>query len=271
MSERVIVVESRPDRFERWTHPEYGLGAQLEALERDASKVEIERIETPADLFEIASEVKNGTQLPARALVFSGVEGTDLAKTPIKPFLIHGDKVIERPADYDDGSDPNWVTRHDERRPLSPYARFISSRLVKRFVPDVSTYTTEEDYDGNEDLFDWAYAGGGFDAPYPNYGGFLARVNKHLAFTNQDFMALVDTMGEKPYDRPVPIDGADIDLGLPTDIEPLVKVDWYDYELYQTARQIGAVAKLLSGDYPGADQGFADLSNLLPRKELNLA
>jgi hypothetical protein len=270
MSNRVLVVESNPHDFERWTNPDYGVGAQLEALGGDGESAVVERIDTPADLFEVATEVKNSEHLPARAVVFSGVQGSDLARNPIDAFWMK-DK-IEAPADYDERRDPIWVWRGLENRPLSPYGRLIGSRLVQRALPDVDYYPDDGIYENWEqkytDIFHWAYAGMGFDELRATYGGFLARVNKSLAVTGKDFMALVDTMGEKPYGSTSPIEGADIDLHLAIGLKPLEGIEEpRDYRGYQAVRQIGVVAKLLKGDYPGATSAFDDINFILPRRE----
>lgn len=270
MSNRILVVEASPREFEQWTNPEYGVGAQLEALGEDGSKVVIERIGTAADLFEVASEVKNGEHLPARALVLAGVYGSDLARNPIDAFWLRD--MIEGPADYDEEHDPIWVHRGDENRSLSPYGRLIGSRLAQRALPEVRFWPFDEEYENYDnltDLFHWEYAGMGYDELRPTYGGFLARVNKHLALTGQDFMSLVDTVGNKPYDRSEVIEGADIDLRFVIGVEPLVDAtaEARSRVEYRLVRQIGVVAKLLKGDYPDATPVFEDLSSVLPHKE----
>lgn len=270
MSNRVLVVESSPRHFEQWTNPEYGVGAQLEALGGDGESVVVERIDTSTDLFEIASEVKNSKHLPARAVVFSGVKGSDLGRNPIDAFWMK-DK-IEAPADYDEQNDPIWVWRGLENRPLSPYGRLISSRLVQRALPDVDYSPDEGIYENWErkytDIFHWTYAGMGFDELRATYGGFLSRVNKSLAVTGKDFMALVDAMGEKPYGRTSPIEGADIDVHLPIGIDvPEGITVPTDYRGYTAVRQISVVAKLLKGDYPGATSVFDDIDFILPRRD----
>lgn len=270
MSNRVLVVEASPHEFGHWTNPDYGVGAQLEALGEDGSKAVVERIDTPADLFEVASEVKNSEHLPARAVVFGGVQGTDLARNPMDGFWMT-DK-IEAPADYDERRDPIWVWRGLENRPLSPYGRLIGSRLVQRALPDVDYYPDDGIYENWEqkytDIFHWAYAGMGFDELRATYGGFLARVNKSLAVTEQDFMALVDTVGDKPYGRSEVVEGADIDLRFAIGLQPVEGIEEpRNHRSYTTARQIGVVAKLLKGDYPGATPAFDDIDFILPRRE----
>lgn len=270
MSNRVLVVEANPRDFEHWTNPDYGVGAQLEALGEDGSKAVVERIDTPAELFEVASEVKTGDHLPARAVVFGGVQGTDLARSPMDGFWMT-DK-IEAPADYDERRDPIWVWRGLENRPLSPYGRLIGSRLVQRALPDVDYYPDDGIYKNWEqkysDIFHWAYAGMGFDELRATYGGFLARVNKSLAVTGQDFMALVDTTSNHPYGRSEVVEGADIDLRSAIGLTPPEGIEELrNHRAYTAVRQISVVAKLLKGEYPNATQEFDDINSVLPRRE----
>lgn len=270
MSNRVLVVESNPRDFEQWTNPEYGVGAQLEALGGDGENAIVERIDTPADLFEVASEVKNSEHLPARAVIFSGVQGSDLSRNPIDAFWMK-DK-IEAPADYDERRDPIWVWRGLENRTLSPYGRLIGSRLVQRELPDVDYYPDDGIYENWEqkysDIFHWAYAGMGFDELRPTYGGFLARANKSLAVTGKDFMALVDTVGDHPYGRSEVVEGADIDLRFAIGIAPPEGIEEpRNHRGYTAVRQISVVAKLLKGEYPDATQAFDDIDFILPRRE----
>lgn len=273
MNNRVLVVETNPREFDHWISPEYGIGAQLEALGEDGNKAVVERIETAADLFEVASDIKNSAHLPARAVVFQGVQGSDLARNPIDAFWMKD--MIEAPADYDEERDPIWVWRGLENRPLSPYGRLIGSRLVQRALPDVNYYPGDGEYENWEqkysDIFHWAYAGMGYDELRATYGGFLARVNKSLAVNGKDFMSLVDTVGDHPYGRSEPVEGADIDLRFAIGIEPLVNVTPRGHRGYNVVRQIGVVAKLLKGDYPGATQAFDDINFILPRNETNEA
>jgi len=269
MSDRILVVESNQQDFEDWIHPDYGVGAQLEALGQDGNRAVVERIDSPVDLFEVATEVKVGANLPARALVFAGVYGSELARNPINSFTLRD--MIEAPADYDERLDPTWVWRDLEGRPLSPYARLISSRLVRRALPEVDFYPDDGIYENWQekysDIFHWAYAGMGFDELRPTYGGFLARVNKSLAVNGDAFMALVDTVGDRPYDRSEVVEGADIDLRFPC-VSPLVDVEVRGgLKGYRAARQIGAVARLLAGDYPNASQEFDDINFILPHRE----
>ena len=66
MSNRILVVETSNEQFGHWGDARHGLDAQLAALGVEGG-AEIERIITPADLLEVASEVKNAkTYRPGR-------------------------------------------------------------------------------------------------------------------------------------------------------------------------------------------------------------
>ncbi len=290
MSDRLLVVEADPQEFEHWTNPDHGVGATLEALGHDGEQAVVEQVASAADLLEVAKEVKSGKNLPARAIVFGDVEGSDLGQNPVAYSDFRS--RIEPPTDYDEREDPIWTWRGDHNRSLTPYARLISSRLVRRAVPDVSFSAPLEliDEEENEsgsldkirDLFHSEYGGGGYDMLIPTYGRFLARVNRHAAVTGQDFMALVDGIGEIPHptdpwaDRDAnigrgideQIEGTDIDIRIPGDIKPIIDTTVRSFRRFGSTdipRQISLAARLLVSEYPHAT--VEDTQLILPTRE----
>ena len=290
MSNRVLVVEANLESFEQWHDPQYGLGAHLEALGQDSSQVSLERIGSRDDLLAVAHDVNTSEHLPARALVFEGVNNglgigepeSDLAQDPVDQ--LSWEPRIEKPADYDRRRDPTWVSKGrswlangDASRPLTPYARLISSRLIQRAVPDVRYYVTmieeDESQSGIAELFEDLSEFGGTRfgrGRQPDYGEFLARINRHAAITGQDFMSLVDGVGEKRGDDArYQIKGTDIDaIRGEEGMQPLVggpRLQSYNVgiERINTITQIGLVARMLTGEYPGASSEDAEL--VLPR------
>jgi hypothetical protein len=270
MSTRVLVVSSDVRSFEHWLSPQHGVAAQLDAMGRESSGVVVERIDTPSELFDVANEIKNSVNLPARALVFSDVTDSELDHNPIDTFWANK-VLINKPPNYERIHDPIWVWRGDENRPLSPYGRFICSRLIKRALPNVSYVHNDKIYKNWEkkytDLFHWRYAGMGFDELSPTYEGFLRRVNKCLSASGEDFMALVDARGEERIPMDSRVEGTDIDARWPAGIElPQAIQEASRGRFYGVARQINVVATLLNGDYPEAKSEFTKLSSALPRK-----
>lgn len=272
MSDRLLIVEADPREFAHWTNPDYGVGATLEALGHDGDQVIVEQISSAAELLEVAKEVKDGGHLPARAVIFKGTRGSDLARNPVA--YSDFSRQIELPGDYDEREDPIWTWRGDHNRPLTPYARLISSRLVHRAEPNVSFSAPIELVDGEDgahpeiaDLFHAEYGGGGYDVLEPTYGKFLERVNRYAAAQGEDFMALVDGVGETPHpadplrDRDenvgrgidVQIEGTDIDVRIPGSIEPVIDASVVSLERFGSdiPRQISLAARLAVGEYPG--------------------
>lgn len=253
MSKRVLVVESYPSDFdEHWNSSEYGLGVQLEAINVDGREATVERVYSAADLLEVASEVKKSKFLPARALVFQSTFGTDINVNSVTQRRTQ----IEQPADYEEGLDPIWALRGNNDTPLALHARLIGSRLIRKAVPDVRFwpgFDIDTEDPSLSDIFHVIDDVGGVGVAYgPIYGGYLARINKHLSIADQPFMSLVDGMGGVLGTRQKRIEGTDVYASWVPETIPPIDFEYRGIVAHNMACRIGIVARLIKGEYPGA-------------------
>jgi hypothetical protein len=264
VAERVFVVETDERLFGEWKSERHGLPAQLKTLGYDGGEVDVQQITSRQELFEVASAIKDGTELPGRAIVFQNAQNSDLitheGSTP--PLWT----PPEKPADYDEDQDLKWVWKGDN--PFSPYGRLLCGRLIAQAVPDVSYSSPTTDSEGglsdaDSALFEYVDAGGGHDEIIPIYGRYLAAINRHAAATGENFMSIVNGSGMFLESSQRQIEGADLFAGL---WSPFVEPDTLSgrFSSSLSAGRAHVVARLLNGEYPGIST--ADQELRIPRQ-----